>query len=388
MTEAEVVIAGIGQVPVGEHWDRSLRSLAAQAIQAARQDASGLVPQAMYIGSFLASTASHQSNLGALFNQHVGMDGIEGTTVEAAEASGAGAFHLGYLAVASGLVDVALVVGVEKYKDVVGPKIDSLVAQSTDYDYEAVNGMTPAAQAGLLMQRYIYEYGVPRSVFGAFPLLAHANAVHNPNAMYRKAIRREVYESAAMVSDPLNLMDVSPYADGAAAIVLARSDRLPADFAYPRVRVTGSSVVSDRLSLHDRPNLLAFEAAGVSVERACRQAGILPGDASLFELWDGFSIYAALSLEAACLAPRGEGWRLAQEGKLSLTGKLPVLTMGGQKARGNPLGASGVYQLVEAALQLRGQAGKNQVPDARRALVQTLGGAAATAVTHVLERWE
>ena len=135
-------------------------------------------------------------------------------------------------------------------------------------------------------------------------------------------------------------------------------------------------------------NLLAFEAAGVSVERACRQAGILPGDASLFELWDGFSIYAALSLEAACLAPRGEGWRLAQEGKLSLTGQLPVLTMGGQKARGNPLGASGVYQLVEAALQLRGQAGKNQVPDARRALVQTLGGAAATAVTHVLERWE
>jgi acetyl-CoA C-acetyltransferase len=388
MTDSEVILAGLGQAPVGEHWDVPLRTLAARAIQAARREAPGLVPQSLYIGSFLASTASHQSNLGALLAQDLALEGIEGITVEAAEASGAGAFHMGYLAVASGLVDVALVLGVEKYTDVVGARSDSLTAQMTDYDYEAVNGMTPAAQAGLLMQRYLYEYGVPREVFGAFPMLAHANAVNNPNAMYRKAIRKEDYDRAGMVSAPLNLMDVGPYADGAAAVLLARSDRLPADFTHPRVRVTGSSVVADRLSLHDRTNPLAFEAAGISLERACRQAGMLPGDADLFELWDGFSIYAVLSLEAACLAPRGEGWRLAQEGKLALSGSLPALTMGGQKARGNPLGASGVYQLIEAAQQLRGEAGKNQVPGARRALVQTLGGAAATAVTHVLERWE
>jgi acetyl-CoA C-acetyltransferase len=280
------------------------------------------------------------------------------------------------------------VVGVEKYTDVVGPRIDALIAESTDYDYEAINGMTPAAQAGLIMQRYLYEHGLRHEVFGAFPMLAHVNAVNNPNAMYRKAIRREMYEGAAMVSDPLNLMDMAPYADGAAAVVLTRSDLLPKDHRLPLVRVTGSSVVTDRLSLHDRENLLAFEAAGLSIERACRQAGILPTDVDLFELWDGFSIYAVLSLEAACLAQRGQGWQLAAEGRLSLTGRLPILTMGGQKARGNPMGASGVYQLVEATMQLRGQAGKNQVPDARRALVQTLGGAAATAITHVLERWE
>ncbi len=391
--DTEVVIAGIGQTPVGEHWEVSLRTLAARAIQAARRDAASagagnLVPQAMYIGSFLASTAVHQSNLGSLLAESVALEGIEGIAVEAAEASGAAAFHLGYLAVASGLVNAALVVGAEKYTDVVGPRADALVADMTDYDYEAVNGVTPAAQAGLLMQRYLHEYGVPRGVFGEFPILAHANAVNNPNAMYRKPIRREAYDRAAPVSEPLNLMDMAPYADGAAAILLARSDVLPKEMARPLVRVTGSSVVTDRLSLHDRESPLAFEAAGVSVERACRQAGILPADASLFELWDGFSIYAALSLEAACLAPRGAGWRLAQEGKLGLNGALPILTMGGQKARGNPLGASGVYQLVEATLQLRGQAGKNQVPNARRALVQTLGGAAATAVTHVLERWD
>jgi acetyl-CoA C-acetyltransferase len=172
-------------------------------------------------------------------------------------------------------------------------------------------------------------------------------------------IRREAYDGAAMVSDPLNLMDVSPYADGAAAVLLTRSDRIPADFPHPLVRVTGSSTASDRLSLHDRPDPLSFEAARISVERACRQAGILPGDVDLFELWDGFSVYAALSLEAACLAERGQGWLLAQEGKLSLTGSLPILTFGGQKARGNPLGASGMYQLAEAACSCAGKREKS-----------------------------
>lgn len=379
MAEIDVVIAGMGQTPVGEHWDVSLRTLAARAIQAARREAPGIQPQAMYIGSFLASTASHQSNLGALLAENVAMEGIEGISVEAGEASGAAAFHMGYLAVASGMLDAVLVVGAEKYTDVVGPRIDALVSEVTDYDYEGVNGLTPAAQAGLLMQRYLYEYGVLRDVLGAFPILAHANAVNNPYAMYRKAIQREAYLSAGMVSDPLNLMDVAPYADGAAAVLLARADRLTSEYDFPRVRVTGSSVVTDRLSLHDRTDPLAFEAAAVSVERACHQAGILPTRADLYELWDGFSIYAVLSAEAACLAPRGQGWRVAQERQV------PMLTMGGQKARGNPLGASGVYQIIEAAQQLRGQAGKNQVPGARSALVQTLGGAAATAVTHILE---
>jgi acetyl-CoA C-acetyltransferase len=284
------------------------------------------------------------------------------------------------------MIDAALVVGVEKVTDIVGPRSDALVSQMVDYDFEAVNGITPAAQAGLVMQRYMYEYGVPRSVFADFSLLAHANGANNPNAMYRKAIRREMYENAPMVSDPLNLMDMAPYADGAAAALLTRADLLPGDFPLPLVRVSGSSVVTDRLSLHDRERLLDFDAAGISVNRACSQAGILPGEVDLFELWDGFSIYAALSLEAACFAPRGEGWRMAQNGDLSIHGRLPALTMGGQKARSNPLGAAGMYQIVEATQQLRGQAGNNQVQGARRALVQALGGAAATAVAHVLER--
>lgn len=382
----EVVIAGIGMIPVGEHWDRSLRSLAVEAIQAARKDAGNLAPQAIYIGNMLASTVSNQANLGALLADHAGLRGAEGTTVEAAGASGGAAARLGYLAVLSGLVDVAVVVGVEKFTDKVGPELESALAQMTDSDFEAVQGITPTAQAALLMQRYLHDYQVDHDCFAGFSLVAHANAATNPNAMYRKAISREAYGKAEAISDPLNLFDVAPYADGAAALVLIRSDRIPARLEHEMVRITGSSIVTDTLALHDRPDPLALNAAGFSVERACSQAGILPKDVDLFELYDAFTIYAALSLESAGFTQRGQGWRLAESGQIGLKGSLPISTLGGLKGRGNPVGATGVYQMAEAALQLRGEAGANQIDGARRALVQSLGGPASTAVAHVLER--
>jgi acetyl-CoA C-acetyltransferase len=383
----EVIIAGLGQIPVGEHWELSLRSQAVRAIRAALKDAGGLRPQALYIGNFLGSTVSHQANLGALLPQWSGLDGIEGVTVEAAGASGAGAFRLGYLAVASGYIDVAAVVGVEKITDVVGPELERAISEGTDTDYELAQGLTPTAQAALLMQRYLHQYPIDRQAFAEFPILAHENAAGNPNAMFRKSISRQAYAGAGMVSDPLNLLDVAPYADGAAAVILARSDRIPAGFPHPLVRVTGSNVAIDTLALHDRPDPLAFEAARVSVQRACRQAGILPADVDFFEPCDAYSIYAVLSLEAADFARPGEGWKLGQDGSLRPGGRMPVMTMGGLKARGNPLAAAGMYQIVEAALQLRGQAGAAQLTRARRALVQSLGGPASTAITHVLERW-
>ncbi len=382
----EVVIAGIGQYPVGEHWHLSLRNLSAAAIQAARKDAGGLRPDSIYIGNFLASVASHQANLGALVSDNTFLEGIEATTVEAAEASAAAAFRMAYLAVASGWVDVALALGLEKFTDRSGENQDNPIYETLDYDYELSAGSTPTIQAGLLMQRYLYENPqAERQAFASFPMVAHANAVHNPNAMYRKAIRLEGYQKAGIASAPMNMFDVAPYADGAAALILTTPERAR-DLPHAMVRVIGSNVAIDTLALHDRPDPLAFRAAGVSLEQACHQAGILPSDVDFFELHDAFSIFAVLSLEAAGFAARGEGWRLAQNDYLSIKGQLPISTMGGLKARGYPLGATGAYQLVEAVQQLRGTAGENQIPAAKRALVQSLGGPASTAVTHVLER--
>ncbi len=381
----EVVIAGIGQTPVGEHWELSLRQLSARAILAALKDAGSPKPQALYVGNFLGSVLSHQANLGALINENLSLDGVEAFTTEAAGASGGAALRMGYLAVASGFVDTAVVLGVEKFTDQVGSGPESVLAQGMDFDYEAMPGLSTTAQAALLARRYLYEHHLPDDAMAGFALLAHANGAANPNAMYRKAITPDAYRKAGMVSEPLNLYDVAPFADGAAAVVLTRPELLRAN-GRPQVRISGSAVAIDTLALHDRPDMLAFQAARLSVERACRQAGILPADVNLFELSDDFSIYATLSLEAAGFARHGEGWCMARDGHLNRDGKLPVNTFGGQKARGNALGASGVYQAVEATLQLRGEAGAAQVAGARRALVQNLGGPASTAITHVLER--
>jgi acetyl-CoA C-acetyltransferase len=258
--------------------------------------------------------------------------------------------------------------------------LENALAEATDNDYEGAQGVTMTAQAALLMQRYLNESGAPLDALAGFPLLAHQNAVTNPNAFFQKALKPENYARAPQVSPPLGLLDVAPYADGAAAVLLARRASLPKDFDHPPVRLTASSIAVDALALHDRPDPLVFAAAARSAEQAMARAGHLPEDVDLFELTDAFSIYAALSLEACGFAPRGEGWRMAG------SGMLPILTFGGCKARGNPVSATGVYQAVEAAMQLRGAAGPNQVPDARLALVQTLGGPASTAVTHVLER--
>jgi acetyl-CoA C-acetyltransferase len=382
----EVVIAGIGQIPVGEHWELSLRNISARAVQAAKKDAGGMIPEAIYIGNVIASVASHQANLGALVTDNTFLEGTEAYTIEAGEASAAAAFRMAYLAVASGWVDIAMALGMEKYTDLSGDTMDEPTKLVMDYDYENYVGQTLTSQAGLLMQRYLFENPkADRQAFGAFPLIGHANAVNNPNAMFRKAIRPEVYEKAGMVSSPMNMFDIAPYADGAAALILTTPE-IAHKVGHPLVRVIGSDVAIDTLALHDRPDPLAFRAAGVSLENACSQAGILPSDVDSFELHDAFSVYGVLSLEAAGFAARGEGWKLGIGDRLTLKGDLPINTMGGLKARGYPLGATGAYQLVEAVQQLRGEAGENQIPNARLGLVQSLGGPASTAVTHVLER--
>lgn len=382
--DSDVIIAGIGQIPVGEFWDISLRTLAAEAILAALKDAGEINPTVMYIGNMLAASASRQTNLGALLTEDVGLIGVEGVTIEAADASGGAAIRAAYLAVRSGAVDAALAVGVEKYTDVIGPELESMISQMLDADFEAAQGLTPLSLAGLLFHRYLQEYGANHEDFAGFPQVAHANGATNPYAMFQRAMTEGAYLRAARAAEILNLFDVAPYADGAAALLLVREDALPAGWDKPLVRLVGSSSVIDTLSIHDRHNPLVWDAARISIERACRSAGIMPRDVDFFEYHDATSLHAALSLEAAGFASEGQGWMLGKEDSIGLQGQIPVATFGGLKARGFPIGASGVYQAVEATLQLRGEAGPNQVEGAKLGLVQSLGGMGATAVTHVL----
>ena len=382
----EVVIAGIGQTEVGEHWEISLRDLAYDAIHAAMQDAGGLRPQALFAGNMLAPNLSRQAHVGTLLADYAGLGGIEAVTVEAAGASGGAALRQGYLAIASGMVDVALVVGVEKFTDKVSAEVDEALATIGDSDFEAVQGMTPTSQAALLMKRYMHENDVPADGFAGFALTAHANGAANKHAMFRKAIKPETYAKAEMVSDPINMFDMAPNADGAAALVLTRRDLLPSNSKSQLVKIAGSAASSDTLALHDRKDILYFDTAQLSAGKAMKQAGIVLDQVNFFEYHDMFSIYAALQLEAVGFAIKGKGWKLAADGSIGLKGKIPCATMGGMKARGFPGGASGVYQAIEAVIQLQGQAGANQIKDARYGLIQSLGGPASTAVSHVLQR--
>lgn len=382
----EVIIAGIGQTEVGEHWDIGLRDLAFAAIQNAVKDSGGLKPQSLFVGNMLAPNLSNQAHLGALLADYAGLNGIEAVTIEAAGASGGAALRQGYLAIASGMVDVALVLGVEKFTDKVGSSVDEALATAGDSDFESIHGMTPAAQAALLMKRYIHENQVPQNGFAGFALTAHANGVANKVAMFRKAIKPETYAKAEMVSDPLNMFDMAPNADGAAALLLTRRELVAEPKHYPLVKISGSAASSDTLALHDRKDMLYFDTAQISAGKAMKQAGLTLDKINFFEYHDTFGIYAALQLEAIGFAIKGKGWKLAVDNEIGLKGKIPCATMGGMKARGFAGGASGVYQAVDAVTQLRGQAEANQIANAKVGLIQNLGGPASTAVSHILER--
>ncbi len=380
----DVAIIGVGRIAVGEHWQQSLRGLATTAIRAALDDAGIQQVDALYVGNAYASSVSGQTHLGALIADHAGLAGIEAYVTEAAEASGAAALRTAYMAIKAGVVTTALVVGVEKSTDMVGPARIRQRNVSLDADYESAHGVTLTAQAALLMRRYQYEYDLDLSAFEGFTINAHANGSHNDYAMFRNRIKPGRFATAPMIADPVSLFDSAPDADGAAALILSNATHA-ADMVPLPVNIVGSAAATDTLALHDREDPLFLKAAALSSQKAYVQAGIRPVDVDLFELHDAYTVLSALTLEATGFAARGEGWKLAHDNAISLTGSLPISTFGGLKARGNPAGATGVYQAAEACLQLRNEAGPNQVTNARTALVQNLGGIGSSAITHILQ---
>jgi acetyl-CoA C-acetyltransferase len=380
----DVAIIGVGRTPVNEHWDSSLRMLASDAIFAALDDAGLENVDALYASNAYGGSYSSQQQIGSLLADYVGMSGIEAFTIEAGDASGAAALRAGYLAVGSGEVETAIVIGVEKSTDTVGSARIAARNVSLDADFESAHGATLTGLAAILMRRYMHEYNLTLDAFEGFSINAHANGGRSEQAMYRNSIKPGRFASAPMVAEPVSLFDMAPDADGAAAVILTSAER--AQDMVPRpIRIAASAAATDTLTLHDRADMLFLRAAHLSAHKAYARAGITPGDVNLFELHDSFTVISALTLEATGFAERGLGWKLAKNGAIGLNSQLPISTFGGLKARGNPAGATGLYQAVEAVLQLRGAAGNNQVPGAQTALIQNLGGLGSTAISHILQ---
>ena len=377
-----VAIIGIGQTKIDEAWEMSIRQIAVEAIRAALKDAGRESADGIFLGNMMSGIINSQNNLGPLVAHWAGLK-VPAVKLDAACGSGGAALRAGLMAVGSGEIDSALVVGVEKMTDRSPHEVTVALATAADADYEVDMGVSFVGLNALIMRRYMYEFGWKHADFAQFAINAHANAMHNPYARLHHAITLEEFEKSAMIATPINLLDASPIGDGAAALYI-----VPAESLKPgsRILIDGSAAATDTIALHDRPDPLFLAAAYKSSKAAYQQAGVSPEDIDLFELHDAFTVMSALSLEACGFAERGQGPRLALDGHLTPHGRIPVMTRGGLKARGHPVGATGVYQVVEVVQQLRGECGKTQVPEARIGMAQNIGGSGATIITHILKR--
>lgn len=379
----QVAVIGIGQTKIDEHWDKSLRELAGEAAIEALKDSGLDRVQAVYVGNMMSGSANHQQHLGAYMADWIGMRGAEAIRTEAACSSGASSFRTAVMAVASGMIDSALAVGVEKMTDSPLSEITAELATAADAEWEAGNGLSFVALNALLMKRYMYEYGWEKEHFAPFAVNAHANAMHNPYARFHEPVSIEGYLKAPMITDPINLMDASPTGDGAAAAIVVPFDQPALPGKHDPIRVAASSAATDTLAVQHRKDALFLTAAYNSGKKAYAQSSLSPSDIDLFELHDAFSIMAALSLEANGFAERGKGPRLALDGEILLGGRIPIATRGGLKARGHPVGATGMYQIVEVVQQLRGEAAGTQVENARTGMTQNIGGSGSNIITHI-----
>lgn len=386
----EVFVVGASQTPVNRDSDKRGRHLAAAALREAMAHA-GVEPErieTLLIGNMTAGILGHQQQLGGLVADYAGLAGIEAMTIEAACASGAAAARMGYLLVAGGVHDVVAVCGVERMTHADKQAVTDALATAADWELEGRRGESFLSLNATLMRAYMQRFGRHADDFAPFSINAHKNAVTNPNALFHKAIDVEDHRSSRTIVDPIRLFDVSPVCNGSAAVILASEPaaRALGGGRAPAVQIVGSSAATAPLALARRDDILKLTAVEASVEKLLAEAHVTHDDIDFFELHDAYTIMSVLTLESAGFTRPGSGLCFGLEGRIALDGDLPVSTLGGLKARGHPVGATGVYQLVEAYLQLTGQAGDNQVTRAELGLVQNIGGTASTVINHLLRR--
>jgi acetyl-CoA C-acetyltransferase len=384
----EVMVVGAGMTPFGELWESSLRDLGIQAGLEAIRDA-GITSSdidALFVGNMAAGRLIDQTHIGALIADFAGLAGrnLPTVTIEGADASGAAAFHHAYLSVASGLHDCVVVGGAEKMTDLPDADVADIMSTALDQQWESFFGATLFSMYAMIARRHMHEHGTTREQLAQVAVKNHAHGALNPQAQFRRPIKLESVLGAAEVASPLGMLDCAPISDGAAAVVLCSGDRarkLPGQ----HFRVSASAQAGDTLSLGSRRSLTAFDATRVAMEKALKLAGRSRTEIDLAEVHDVTTIGEILAVEDLGFCKKGEGGKMAESAKTALSGELPVNTSGGLKARGHPLGATGIAQIIELAVQLGGKAGKRQVKDARVGLAHNVGGAGATAFVHILE---
>ncbi|MEE9196904.1 MAG: thiolase domain-containing protein, partial [bacterium] len=336
-----------------------------------------------FLGNFAGHAFTGQNHLAPMIAHAAGLSAVPCSRLEGACASGGLAMRQGVLAVASGTAEVVLVAGVEKMTSAATEETTRILASAGDYETEALVGATFPALFALIARRHMHEFGTTREDLAAVAVKNHAHGQLNPNAHLQKEITLQEALDARPVADPLGLFDCSLISDGAAAVVLCPTEGA-ADLHPKPVAVLASEQASDSPALADKRDITRFRATERASERAFLRADLQPGDVDLAEVHDCFTIAEIVALEDIGFYRKGEGSRGAREGETALGGAMPVNTSGGLKAKGHPVGATGVAQVCEVVTQLRGEAGPRQVPGAEVGLAHNLGGSGATCAVHIL----
>ena len=380
-----VAVISIGKTSFGAFADRDLRSLAVEAGQKCLASANVKPAQieAFYLGNFAGPSFVGQNHLAPYVAGAMGITGVPATRFEAACASSGSAFYHAVMAVAAGIHDLVLISGVEKMTSQPTPRVAEILAGAGDSTGEVRAGATFPALFAMIARRHMYQYGTKREHLAAVAVKNHANGAKNPQAHMRKIISMEQALNGKPIADPLTVYDCSLVSDGAAAVLIAPLERA-AEFAGMPVRILGISQTSDHVALDAKDDITTFAAVRTAAERAYRMAGLGPSDIDLAEIHDCFTIAEIIATEDLGFCKKGEGGEFAAAGHTALTGSLPVNTSGGLKAKGHPVGATGVGQICDLVLQMRGEAGERQVAKHKIGLAQNLGGSGATAVVTIL----
>jgi acetyl-CoA C-acetyltransferase len=379
-----VAILGTGITKFGELWEQSLRQLIAEAAVRAVEHSKAPRIDALYVGCMTPGLFNGQEHLGALAADYLGMGPIPGTRVESACASGGVALLQAVLAVGSGVHDFVLAAGVEKMNDVSGGAATEALGTASDGDYELFFGATFPSLYALMATAHMARYGTTREMLSAVAVKNHFHGARNPNAQFPFELKPEAVTESPLVAEPLHLLDCSPITDGAAAVVVAPLD-LAKKLVKKPVVVKGFGHATDTLALHHREDVTELRAVALAAGKAYDMAGLSPKDIHCAEVHDCFTIAEIMACEALGFAKPGEGGKIALKGETRLGGRIPVNTSGGLKAKGHPVGATGIAQIVELAAQLRGEAGERQVKGAKVGLAQNMGGTGASATVTILE---
>ena len=381
----DVAIVGVSQTKFGELWDKSFRDLVVEAGVAAIQDANmtGDDIDAMYIGNMTGGLFVGQEHIGALIAEHSGLAPIPATRVEAACASGGLALRQAIMAVASGYYDRVMAAGVEKMTDVVDAT--PAIAAAADQEWEAQQGVTFPSLYAMMAKRHMHEYGTTREQIAGFAVLGHKNGALNPKAQFQREISVDAVLNSTKVASPLNILDCSPVSDGAAAVIVVTAEDALKYTDNP-IYVKASTQASDTIALHSRKSLTTIESTKIASKKAYEIAGLTPKDIDVAEVHDCFSINGLIAIEDLGFFKKGEGGQAIEDGLIERDGEISINPSGGLKARGHPLGATGIAQVAELTWQLRGEADKRQVADVENALSLNIGGTGGTAAVHILSK--